>query len=89
MTLDRKFQARNPIEPRNPESKIRSVKDVGTMLKSRLGWAFFWTLLLDVPEALGLVAPVRLRLVGSHVPSFATTREIYDRAGAESSLVFD
>jgi hypothetical protein len=43
---------------------------------------------INVPEALGPVAPIRRRIVGNRVQSFATTRDIYDRSGAELSLGF-
>lgn len=41
---------------------------------------------LDVPEALGLLAPLPLRLVGARGESFSTTRAIYDIAAASASL---
>ncbi len=36
---------------------------------------------VDVPEALGLLAPVRLRLLTPRGEAFGATREIYRRAG--------
>jgi dienelactone hydrolase len=41
---------------------------------------------LDIPDALGLVAPRRLKLLNAHDPAFDRTQEIYKRAGAERSL---
>jgi hypothetical protein len=42
---------------------------------------------LDVPEALGLVAPRRLTLVNAGAPEFDRTQKIYERAGAEQQLI--
>src|SRR5262249_20731114 len=42
--------------------------------------------LIDVPEALGLLAPTRLDLVGIPRGQFAKTDGIYRRAGAGASL---
>jgi len=44
---------------------------------------------LDVPEALGLLAPTRLTLVRARRESFEPTRELYDLAGAKASLFFE
>jgi dienelactone hydrolase len=44
---------------------------------------------LDVPEALGLLAPARLTLVRARRESFAPTRVLYDRAGAATSLILE
>ena len=44
---------------------------------------------IDLPEALGLLAPTRLRLVRAPTRTFAPTKELYRRAGAESSLVLE
>src|SRR5262249_17327477 len=41
---------------------------------------------LDVPEALGLLAPRALMLVNASDPAFDRTVKIYERAGAERSL---
>ena len=41
---------------------------------------------LDIPEALGLLAPRRLTLVNASHSAFDRTQEIYKRAGAEGSL---
>ncbi|MCS7046788.1 MAG: prolyl oligopeptidase family serine peptidase, partial [Gemmataceae bacterium] len=41
---------------------------------------------LDVPEALGLLAPTPLTLIGSADPAFERTAAIYRRAGAEQRL---
>jgi dienelactone hydrolase len=41
---------------------------------------------LDLPEALGLLAPTRLRLVTARGESFGVTREIYRRAGTPRAL---
>jgi len=45
--------------------------------------------ILDVPEALGLLAPTRLTLVRARRESFAPTKELYDRAGAGASLILE
>ncbi len=42
---------------------------------------------LDVPEALGLLAPKPLTLAGKVDPAFATTATLYERAGAAGRLV--
>jgi dienelactone hydrolase len=44
---------------------------------------------LDVPEALGLLAPARLTLVRPARESFTPTIQLYDRAGAAASLIFE
>jgi dienelactone hydrolase len=44
---------------------------------------------LDVPEALGLLAPARLTIIRAGRDSFAPTVQLYDRAGAAASLVFE
>ena len=36
---------------------------------------------LDIPEALGMLAPRALTLVNASHPAFKRTRELYDRAG--------
>jgi hypothetical protein len=41
---------------------------------------------LDVPDALGLLAPLPLTLVNASHQAFDRTQEIYKRAGAEKSL---
>lgn len=41
---------------------------------------------LDIPDALGLLAPRNLTLVNAGDPAFSKTREIYRRAGAEDKL---
>ena len=41
---------------------------------------------LDVPEALGLLAPRTLTLVNAGDAAFDRTEKIYDRAGAERNL---
>jgi hypothetical protein len=41
---------------------------------------------LDVPEALGLLPPVPLTLVGAKGKAFGRTAEIYKRAGAAGKL---
>ena len=42
--------------------------------------------MLDIPEALGLLAPRRLTMVNANDPAFDHTQEIYKRAGAEKNL---
>jgi hypothetical protein len=44
---------------------------------------------LDIPEALGLLAPLPLQVVGVKSDTFSATRAIYDRAGAGDSLRFE
>jgi hypothetical protein len=41
---------------------------------------------LDIPEALGLLAPTPLTIVGGEDPAFDRTAEIYRRAGAADKL---
>jgi hypothetical protein len=41
---------------------------------------------LDIPEALGLLAPRKLTLIGANDPAFDRTAEIYKLAGADDSL---
>jgi hypothetical protein len=41
---------------------------------------------LDIPEALGLLAPMPLRLVRARPESFRITRDIYERLGASGSF---
>jgi hypothetical protein len=41
---------------------------------------------LDIPEALGLLAPRPLTLLNANDPAFDRTQEIYERAGAEKAL---
>jgi cephalosporin-C deacetylase-like acetyl esterase len=43
---------------------------------------------LDVPAALGLLAPRPLRLVGAKADAFSLTRTLYQHAGAEPKLDF-
>jgi hypothetical protein len=45
--------------------------------------------ILDVPEALGLLAPARLTLIKARPESFVPTAQLYDRAGAMTSLIFE
>jgi hypothetical protein len=49
---------------------------------------FFLNILqvLDIPEALGLLAPRPLALIGAKDDRFQTTKSLYNRAGAESKL---
>jgi cyanophycinase len=42
---------------------------------------------LDIPDALGLLAPRKLTLIGAHHPAFDKTAEIYKLAGAADKLV--
>jgi hypothetical protein len=41
---------------------------------------------LDIPDALGLLAPRTLTIVNAGNSAFDKTREIYSRAGAENKL---
>ena len=41
---------------------------------------------LDIPEALGLLAPTPLTIIGGNDPAFDRTAEIYRRAGAADKL---
>ena len=45
--------------------------------------------ILDVPEALGLLAPAKLSLLRARRESFAQTRDLYDRAGDGASLIIE
>jgi hypothetical protein len=43
----------------------------------------------DVPDALGLIAPRPLTLVGAKQEAFAKTAAAYEAAGAREQLIFD
>lgn len=42
---------------------------------------------LDIPDALGLLAPRKLTIIGGRDPVFDRTEEIYRRAGAADKLI--
>ena len=42
---------------------------------------------LDVPDALGMLAPTRLTLINSHAKAFDKTAAIYEKAGAANKFV--
>ena len=46
------------------------------------------TRVLDVPEALGMLAPRKLTLIGADPKKFARTAKIYEIAGAKKNLIF-
>ena len=58
--------------------------------KSHLEGPYFLNVLrvLDVPEALGLLAPLPLTIVGGDQKAFERTAEIYRAAGAADKLTF-
>ena len=81
------------LESRAQEAQAPAVGTISPAALAR-GDAMFKAYLahlqvLDIPEALGLLAPLPLRLVGARSETFSTTRAIYDGAGATASLRFE
>ena len=69
------------------EPSIREVVVVAPPVSHAEGPAFLNVLrVLDIPEALGLVAPRRLTFVNAGDTAFERTRAIYESAGAGNSL---
>lgn len=69
------------------EPSIQEVTVVDPPASHKDGPTFLNVLrVLDIPEALGLLAPRRLTMVGANDPAFDRTQEIYKRAGAERNL---
>jgi dienelactone hydrolase len=70
------------------EPTIKEVVIVDPPASHREGPIFLNILrVLDVPDALGLLAPMPLTLVNAKDPAFERTAEIYKRAGAADKLV--
>jgi cephalosporin-C deacetylase-like acetyl esterase len=70
------------------EPKIKEVIIIDPPTSHRDGPTFLNVLrVLDIPEALGLLAPRRLTLINARDPAFDRTEQIYRLAGAPDELV--
>ena len=75
------------FEPRDKEPSIKEVIVIDPPKSHKEGPYFLNVLrVLDIPEALGLLAPTPLTIIGGNDAAFDRTAEIYRLAGAADKL---